>query len=208
MALERNPEAARAFVELGHEIACHGYRWIHYQSVPEDIEREHMQRCIQVVSELIGQHPEGWYTGRDSPNTRRLLMEEGGFLYDADYYGDDLPFWMPVDLSDGVVRPHLIVPYTLDTNDMRFASAQGFNSGDQFYAYLKDAFDVLYTEGEHTPKIMSVGLHCRSEEHTSELQSLMRISYAVFCLKKKNNIHYKLNHYNNFKTTKIQTNSN
>lgn len=174
MALERNPEAARAFVELGHEIACHGYRWIHYQSVPEDIEREHMQRCIKVVSELIGRHPEGWYTGRDSPNTRRLLMEEGGFLYDADYYGDDLPFWMPVDMPDGAVRPHLIVPYTLDTNDMRFASTQGFNSGDQFYAYLKDAFDVLYTEGEHTPKMMSVGLHCRLAGRPGRFAALQR----------------------------------
>src|SRR5690606_2191321 len=131
MALERNPEAAQAFVELGHEIACHGYRWIHYQSVPEDIEREHMQRCTAIVSELTGRHPDGWYTGRDSPNTRRLLMETGGFLYDADYYGDDLPFWMPVTMTDGTVRQQLIVPYTLDTNDMRFASAQGFNSGDQ-----------------------------------------------------------------------------
>ncbi|NYT58523.1 allantoinase PuuE [Alcaligenaceae bacterium] len=174
MALERNPEAAQAFVELGHEIACHGYRWIHYQSVPEDIEREHMQRCIAIVTELTGRHPDGWYTGRDSPNTRRLLMETGGFLYDADYYGDDLPFWMPVDMADGTVRQQLIVPYTLDTNDMRFASAQGFNSGEQFFNYLKDTFDVLYAEGEHSPKMMSVGLHCRLAGRPGRYAALQR----------------------------------
>ncbi len=161
MALERHPEAAQAFVELGHEVACHGYRWIHYQSVPEDVEREHMQRCVARITRLLGRHPEGWYTGRDSPNTLRLVAEEGGFLYDSDYYGDDLPFWTRVALSDGTHKPQLIVPYTLDTNDMRFASAQGFNSGDQFFTYLKDAFDVLYEEGDETPKMLSVGMHCR-----------------------------------------------
>jgi allantoinase len=161
MALERHPEAASAFVELGHEIACHGYRWIHYQSMPEEIERAHMQRCVEVIRALTGRHPEGWYTGRDSPNTRRLVVEEGGFLYDSDYYGDDLPFWTEVTKSDGKVRPHLVVPYTLDTNDMRFATAQGFNSGEQFLAYLKDSFDILYEEGAETPKMLSIGLHCR-----------------------------------------------
>lgn len=161
MALERNPEVAQAFVELGHEIACHGYRWIHYQNVPEDIERDHCQRCVQIVSKLTGKHPEGWYTGRDSPNTRRIVLEQGGFLYDSDYYGDDLPFWTEVPLGNGSIKPHLIVPYTLDTNDMRFASPQGFNCGDQFFSYLKDAFDVLYAEGATHPKMMSVGLHCR-----------------------------------------------
>lgn len=161
MALERHSEAASAFVELGHEIACHGYRWIHYQSVPEEVERAHLQRCVEVVKKLTGRHPEGWYTGRDSPNTRRLVVDEGGFIYDSDYYGDDLPFWTEVTRSDGTVRPHLIVPYTLDTNDMRFATAQGFNSGDQFFAYLRDSFDILYEEGGETPKMLSVGLHCR-----------------------------------------------
>src|SRR5690606_4604515 len=161
MALERHPELARAFVELGHEVACHGYRWIHYQSVSEGIEREHMRQCVEVITRLRGRHPEGWYTGRDSPNTLRLVAEEGGFLYDSDYYGDDLPFWVRVPMTDGSSRPQLMVPYTLDTNDMRFASPQGFNSGDQFFTYLKDAFDVLYAEGEDTPKMMSVGLHCR-----------------------------------------------
>jgi putative urate catabolism protein len=161
MALERHPELARAFVELGHEVACHGYRWIHYQSVSEAIEREHMRQCVDVITRLLGRHPEGWYTGRDSPNTLRLVAEEGGFLYDSDYYGDDLTFWTQVPMADGSRRPQLIVPYTLDTNDMRFASPQGFNCGDQFFTYLKDAFDVLYAEGEDTPKMMSVGLHCR-----------------------------------------------
>jgi len=156
MALERHPEAASAFVELGHEIACHGYRWIHYQSMPEEIERAHMKRCVEVIQKLTGRHPEGWYTGRDSPNTRRLVVEEGGFLYDSDYYGDDLPFWTEVN-----GKPHLVVPYTLDSNDMRFATPQGFNSGDQFLSYLKDSFDILYEEGAETPKMLSIGLHCR-----------------------------------------------
>jgi putative urate catabolism protein len=174
MALERNPEAAQAFVELGHEVACHGYRWIHYQDVPESIEREHMQRCIEVVTKLLGRHPEGWYTGRDSPNTLRLVAEEGGFLYDADYYGDDLPFWTNVDLGNGKTRPQLIVPYTLDTNDMRFAAPQGFNSGEQFFTYLKDAFDVLYAEGETAPKMLSIGLHCRLSGRPARFAALQR----------------------------------
>ncbi|MGH8814463.1 MAG: allantoinase PuuE [Advenella sp.] len=174
MALERNPDVARAFVELGHEIACHGYRWLHYQDVAEPIEREHMQRCVQVISTLLGRHPEGWYTGRDSPNTRRLVMEEGGFLYDSDYYGDDLPFWTPVTLQDHSQKWQLVVPYTLDTNDMRFAAAQGFNSGEQFFTYLKDAFDVLYAEGETVPKMMSIGLHCRIIGRPGRFAALQR----------------------------------
>lgn len=174
MALERNPEVAHAFVEQGHEIACHGYRWLHYQEVAEPIEREHMQRCVEVISTLAGHHPEGWYTGRDSPNTRRLVMEEGGFLYDSDYYGDDLPFWMPVTLQDQTRKWQLVVPYTLDTNDMRFAAAQGFNSGEQFFTYLKDAFDVLYAEGETVPKMMSIGLHCRIIGRPARFAALQR----------------------------------
>lgn len=174
MALERNQEVARAFVELGHEIAGHGYRWIHYQSVPEDIERQHMLHCVEVIKSITGLHPDGWYTGRDSPNTRRLVADEGSFLYDSDYYGDDLPFWTQVQTSDGAVRPHLIVPYTLDTNDMRFATAQGFNTGDHFFSYLKDAFDVLYAEGESRPKMMSVGLHCRLIGRPGRFASLQR----------------------------------
>lgn len=174
MALERNPEVAQAFVELGHEIACHGYRWLHYQDVAESIEREHMQRCVQVISALLGHHPQGWYTGRDSPNTRRLVMEEGGFLYDSDYYGDDLPFWTPVTLQDNSQKWQLVIPYTLDTNDMRFAAPQGFNSGEQFFTYLKDAFDVLYAEGETAPKMMSIGLHCRIIGRPGRFAALQR----------------------------------
>jgi peptidoglycan/xylan/chitin deacetylase (PgdA/CDA1 family) len=133
-----------------------------------------LQRCVEVVSRLLGRHPEGWYTGRDSPNTRRLVAQEGGFLYDSDYYGDDLPFWTLVELDDQVKKPQLIVPYTLDTNDMRFASPQGFNSGEQFFTYLKDAFDVLYAEGGEAPKMMSVGLHCRLSGRPGRFAALQR----------------------------------
>lgn len=162
MALERHPEVAQAFVELGHEIACHGYRWIHYQNLPESLEREHMQRCVEIIRSLTGKHPEGWYTGRDSPNTLRLVADEGQFLYSADYYGDDLPFWTSVTKTDGSQHPQLIMPYTLDSNDMRFANGHGFVTGDDFFHYLKDAFDVLYAEGKAgQPKMLSIGLHCR-----------------------------------------------
>jgi allantoinase len=161
MALERCPELTAACVELGHEIASHGWRWIHYQDVPETEEREHMRRAIEVHTALTGQAPLGWYTGRDSPNTRRLLVEHGGFEYDADYYGDDLPFWTRVECSDGRSVPHLVVPYTLDANDMRFATAQGFNCATQFFEYLRDSFDVLYAEGAESPKMLSVGMHGR-----------------------------------------------
>lgn len=174
LALERNPDVARAFVQLGHEIACHGYRWIHYQSVPEDVERDHMQRCVEIVRSLVGEHPHGWYTGRDSPNTRRLVADEGGFLYDSDYYGDDLPFWMEVTKTSGDVSPHLVIPYTLDVNDMRFATPQGFNTGKHFFTYLKDTFDVLYAEGEIAPRMMSVGLHCRISGHPGRFVALQR----------------------------------
>jgi len=162
MALERHPELTAAFVELGHEIACHGWRWIHYQNVDEATEREHMRRGTEIIRRMTGgQWPLGWYTGRDSPNTRRLVVEQGGYEYDSDYYGDDLPFWTSVTTSDGQRRPHLIVPYTLDANDMRFATPQGFNTAEQFLAYLRDTFDVLYAEGAEVPRMMSIGMHCR-----------------------------------------------
>ena len=161
MALERHPELSAAFGELGHEIACHGWRWIHYQNVEENVEREHMRTAINIIKRITGQAPVGWYTGRNSPNTRRLVVEEGGFLYDSDDYSDDLPFWTHVLTSSGVAVPHLVVPYALDTNDMRFATAQGFNTGDDFFQYLRDAFDVLYAEGDYAPKMLSVGMHCR-----------------------------------------------
>jgi allantoinase len=174
MALERHPDLTRAFVELGHEIACHGLRWIHYQNMDEATEREHMRRGIEIIERLTGEKPLGWYTGRDSPNTRRLLLEEGGFLYDSDYYGDDLPFWTEVEISDGSLKPHLIVPYTLDTNDMRFATPQGFNTADHFYTYLRDAFDVLYEEGAECPKMLSIGMHCRLLGRPGRFRALQR----------------------------------
>ena len=161
MALERSPDVTAAFKELGHEIACHGLKWIHYQGMDEAQEREHLERAVAIQRELTGAAPLGWYTGRDSPNTRRLVVEHGGFVYDSDYYGDELPFWTTVTLSDGTRRPHLVVPYTLDTNDMRFATPQGFNTATQFFDYLRDSFDVLYAEGDETPRMLSIGMHCR-----------------------------------------------
>ena len=169
MAMARNPEAVAAMLASGWEIACHGYRWINYQHVPEAIEREHMALAIKLHTDLTGSRPLGWYKGRSSPNTARLVAEEGGFVYDADSYADDLPYY---DRSNG--RAQLIMPYTLDTNDMRFCAAQGFNSGDQFYAYLKDSFDVLYAEGAVAPKMMSVGLHCRIAGRPGRAAALAR----------------------------------
>src|SRR5450830_823893 len=178
MALQRHPELTKAFSELGHEIACHGLRWIHYQNLDQAIEREHMQQAVQIMRELTGSAPLGWYTGRDSPNTRRLVVEHGGFAYDADYYGDDLPFWTEVSTQSGEVKPHLVVPYTLDSNDMRFATPQGFNTGEQFFTYLKDSFDVLYAEGDpdgdNAPKMLSVGMHCRLLGRPGRFRALQR----------------------------------
>ncbi|MGE3105308.1 MAG: allantoinase PuuE [Lysobacterales bacterium] len=160
-ALERQPELTRACLELGHEIACHGLRWIHYQNIDAETERAHIAQAIARHHELTGAAPLGWYTGRDSPNTRRLLVEHGGLVYDADYYGDELPFWTEVTVADGSRHPHLVVPYTLDANDMRFATPQGFNTATQFFDYLRDSFDVLYAEGAETPRMLSVGMHAR-----------------------------------------------
>ena len=174
MAMERNPAVVEAMLEAGHEIASHGWRWINYQDVAERVEREHMARAIDIHRRLTGERPLGWYTGRTSPNTRRLVADDGGFLYDADDYSDDLPFWTEVGR-----RPHLIVPYTLEANDMRFAGA-GLNTGEQFYSYLKDAFDVLYAEGEARPKMLSIGLHCRIAGRPGKMAGLERfIRYAL-----------------------------
>ena len=156
MAMERNPDAVAAMVEGGHEIACHGWRWIDYQFVDEDTEREHMRRATESIARMTGTAPLGWYTGRSSPNTRRLVVEHGGFLYDADSYADDLPYWTSV-----AGKRHLVVPYAFDTNDMRFAMAGGFSWGDQYLGYLRDTFDILYAEGATRTRMMSVGLHCR-----------------------------------------------
>ncbi len=169
MALARNPEAVSAMRDAQWEIASHALRWIDYQYVEEAREREHLAQAVALHTEVCGERPLGWYTGRCSPNTRRLVMEEGGFVYDADAYGDDLPYWVA-----GVDKPHLVVPYTLDTNDMRFATAQGFNSGAQFETYLRDAFDVLYREGESAPKMLSIGLHCRLVGRPGRLAGLER----------------------------------
>lgn len=153
MALERNPAMVPAMQEAGWEIACHGLRWIDYQHVGKSIELEHLRQAIEIHTRVTGERPLGWYLGRSSPNTHALVAEEGGFLYTADSYADDLPYW---DYRYGT--PQLVVPYTLDVNDMRFATPQGFNSGEQFLTYLKDSFDVLYAEGD---RMLSVGLHCR-----------------------------------------------
>ncbi|XHS80142.1 allantoinase PuuE [Burkholderiaceae bacterium UC74_6] len=174
MALERHPDLTQAFVELDHEIACHGWRWIHYQNVDEATEREHMKRAMDIIQRLTLNRATGWYTGRDSPNTRRLVADFGGFEYDSDYYGDDLPFWLQVKKTDGQLAPHLVVPYTLDCNDMRFALPQGFSHGDEFFEYLRDSFDVLYAEGEDSPKMMSIGMHCRLLGRPGRMRALQR----------------------------------
>lgn len=182
MALERCPEVTAAFVELGHEIACHGWRWIHYQNVDEATERAHLQRGLEVIERLTAEargrgidvHGRGWYTGRDSPNTRRLVVEHGGLEYDSDYYGDDLPFWLQVKKSDGTLAPQLVVPYTLDCNDMRFSLPQGFSHGDEFFEYLRDAFDVHYAEGDEHPAMMSIGMHCRLLGRPGRMRALQR----------------------------------
>jgi allantoinase len=169
MALERNPEVVQAMLDSHWEIASHGWRWIHYQHMDEATERAHMHTAVEIFKRITGSQPLGWYTGRDSPNTRRLVVEHGGFLYDSDSYADDLPYWTRV--GD---KAHLVVPYTLDANDMRFAAPQGFNSGDQLFTYLKDTFDVLYAEGGTQPKMMSVGLHCRIVGRPGRAASLAR----------------------------------
>ncbi|MBL0946121.1 MAG: allantoinase PuuE [Hydrogenophaga sp.] len=177
-ALQRCPEITAAFVELGHEIACHGWKWIHYQNVDEATERAHMERAMALITELTGQRPLGWYTGRDSPNTHRLVADFGGFEYDSDYYGDDLPFWMKLHKSDGSTAHQLIVPYTLDCNDMRFALPQGYSHADPFFQYMKDSFDALYAEGDPAgldrPKMMSIGMHSRLLGRPGRITALQR----------------------------------
>jgi allantoinase len=182
MALQRHPELTAAFMELGHEIACHGWRWIHYQGIDEATERVHMRQMVEFIEQLTGKqhgsaaaiHGVGWYTGRDSPNTRRLVADQGGFEYDSDSYGDDLPFWMKVAKSDGSVVPQLIVPYTLDANDMRFSLPQGFAQAEDFFIYLRDSFDALYGEGDTAPKMLSVGMHCRLLGRPGRIVALQR----------------------------------
>ena len=169
MALEKNPEICKAIKEAGYEVASHGWRWIDYQNIKKSEEKKHMKLAIQTHKRIFGVRPNGWYTGRCSPNTRDLVMEEGGFLYDSDSYSDDLPYW-----ENRNKKKQLIIPYTLDNNDMRFTTNQGFNTGDHFFTYLKDSFDTLYEEGKTSPKMMSVGLHCRLIGKPGRIQSLKK----------------------------------
>ena len=177
-ALARTPDMVKVFQQRGDEIACHGLKWIHYQNVDEATERAHMQEALALVERLSGERPLGWYTGRDSPNTRRLVVDDGRLLYDSDYYGDDLPLWMKVRRSDGTVVPHLVVPYTLDSNDMRFALPQGFSHAEPFYQYLRDSFDTLYAEGDPAgldrPKMLSIGMHSRLLGRPGRITALQR----------------------------------
>jgi len=169
MALEKNPEICKAIIEADYEVASHGWRWIDYQNIKKSEEKKHMQLAIKAHTKIFGKRPNGWYTGRCSPNTRDLVIEDGGFLYDSDSYSDDLPYWETRNK-----KKQLIIPYTLDNNDMRFATNQGFNTGDHFYSYLKDSFDALYEEGRTNPKMMSVGLHCRLIGKPGRIQSLKK----------------------------------
>ncbi len=198
MALARCPEAVAAMQEAKWEIASHGWRWIDYAFMPEAEEREHIRRAAQIHKQTTGAAPRGWYIGRCGENTRRLLLQEGEWLYDSDSYADDLPYWLR--RADG--KPHLVVPYTLDANDMRFATAQGFNSGEQFFQYLKDSFDMLYAEGAETPKMMSVGLHCRLAGRPGRAAALARfLDYAAakqgawFCRREEIARHWHKHHY-------------
>ena len=169
LALEKNKEICLAIKESNFEIVSHGYKWIDYQFINEDIEKEHIIKSYEIIKSIFGEYPLGWYTGRTSPNTRRLVVENTNVLYDSDSYSDDLPYWEKIN-----DKQHLIIPYTLDNNDMRFATNQGFNSGEQFFQYLKDSFDCLYKEGETNPKMMSIGLHCRLIGRPGRIQSLLK----------------------------------
>jgi len=169
MALEKNKEVCNAIKKSNYEVASHGWRWIDYQNFTKSKEREHMKLAIKSIKRIFGKRPLGWYTGRCSPNTLDLVMEEGGFSYCSDSYSDDIPYWVKKGN-----KKQLIIPYTLDNNDMRFATNQGFNCGDQFFKYLKDSFDALYNEGKINPKMMSVGLHCRLIGRPGRIQSLRK----------------------------------
>jgi putative urate catabolism protein len=177
-ALQRYPEMAKAFKDGGHEIACHALKWIHYQDMDEAQERQYMNEALDIIENITGERPVGWYTGRDSPNTRRLVVDDGRLLYDADYYGDDLPFWMKVKKTDGSDVNHLVVPYTLDCNDMRFGLPQGYSDAEPFFRYMRDTFDTLYAEGDpkglDRPKMMNIGMHCRMVGRPGRFTALRR----------------------------------
>ena len=169
MAMERSLEICKEMKKSNYEIASHGWRWIDYQNISKSIEKKHMKKAINIIKKIFGKRPVGWYTGRCSPNTLNLVIEEGGFLYCSDTYSDDLPYW-----EKRGKKKQLMIPYTLDNNDMRFLTNQGFNSGDQFFNYLKDSFDTLYEEGKENPKMMSIGLHCRIIGKPGRIQSLKK----------------------------------
>ena len=169
MALERNLEVCKAIKDADYEVASHGWRWIDYQNISKSVEKKHMKLAIKTIKKIFGKRPLGWYAGRCSPNTRDLVFKDGGFLYDSDSYSDDLPYW---EIRKN--KKQLIIPYTLDNNDMRFATNQGFNTGEHFFNYLKDSFDALYEEGKANPKMMSVGLHCRLIGKPGRIQSLKK----------------------------------
>ena len=178
-AVQRHPDLLQALLARGDEIACHGLRWTHYQHAPESLERAHLLEATRVLQQMTGgQWPLGWYTGRDSPQTRRLVVDHGGYVYDSDHYGDDLPFWLQVQASDGSLKPHLVLPYALDSNDMRFVQPQGFNTGAHFFDYLRDAFDALRAEGDpqglDRPKMLSIGMHCRLLGRPGRIGALQR----------------------------------
>jgi allantoinase len=183
-ALEQNPVLARAFIERGHEIVSHGYRWIDYGAVSEEVEREHIRRAVDILTELTGTRPVGWMTGRPGPNTRRLIVEAGGFLYDRDSLADELPYWLRIGN-----RPHLVIPYSYEANDNRFNENSGFSTGEDFFTYMRDAFDVLYREGEKgSPKLLSIGLHDRLIGRPGRcagliklLEYMRRVDHVWFC---------------------------
>jgi allantoinase len=170
-ALEQNPELAKACVERGHEIVSHGYRWIDYGAVVEDVERAHIARAVEILTKLTGVRPVGWMTGRPGPNTRRLVVEAGGFLYDRDSLNDELPYWLKI-----ANKPHLVIPYSYEANDNRFNENTGFSTGDDFFSYMRDAFDVLYSEGERgAPKLLSIGLHDRLIGRPGRCKGLIKL---------------------------------
>lgn len=170
-ALEQNQELARACIERGHEVVSHGYRWIDYGDVPEEIERDHIHKAVEIIRSLTGEPPVGWMTGRPGPNTRRLLAEEGGFLYDRDSLADELPYWLQLDTG-----PHLVIPYSYEANDNRFNENSGFSTADDFFVYVRDAFEVLYEEGANgSPKLLSIGLHDRLIGRPGRAMGLIRL---------------------------------
>ncbi|MDE0842599.1 MAG: polysaccharide deacetylase family protein, partial [Psychrobacter pacificensis] len=174
-AAEKTPHIIERVLEDGHEIASHGLRWITYQYMYRETEREHIRRATDIFERMLGKQPLGWYTGRDSPNTRELVVEQGGYHYDSDSYGDELPYWLNVKAQDGDLitrKPHLVIPYSLETNDMRFSSSPGFTHSEPFYQYLKDSFDTLYEEGAETPKMLTIGLHCRIIGRAGRIKAL------------------------------------